>query len=95
MNIKEAIEKLKRLELKDFGKKRKFDLVESEVAYMIILKELKRKDKVIDMMAERIAEDSWSIENDSCGCIGIGDKMWLNDEQIKEYFYKKAGNTDD
>jgi len=52
MNIEEAIQKLKRLELKDFGKKRKFDLQESEVAYITVLNELDKKDKVINYMGD-------------------------------------------
>lgn len=77
MNIEEALQKLKRLELQDFGKKRKFELKESEVAYITVLNELDKKDKVIDMMAEYIEEWTGSCPNDMKKC-------WI------KYFYKKA-----
>lgn len=48
MNIEEAIQKLKILELKEFRKKRKFDLKESEVAFFTVINELDEKDKKIE-----------------------------------------------
>lgn len=57
--IKEAIQKLKRLELEDFGKKRKFVLKESEVAYITVLNELdKYRDRINDLINEVTIKDS-------------------------------------
>lgn len=53
MKIEEALQKLKKLELQDFRKKRKFELKESEVAYITVSKEI---DKYRDIIYELINE---------------------------------------
>ena len=93
MNIEEARERIKELELiyeMQYSILEDDNHIKNKEALELVLNELDKKDKIIDMMAEHIAEDNSAIEYESCGCIGIGDKMWLNDELIKEYFYNKA-----
>lgn len=59
MKIEEALQKLKRLELQDFGKKRKFELKESEVAYITVSNELdKYRDRIDELINEVTIKDA-------------------------------------
>ena len=102
MNIEEAFQKLKRLELQDFGKKRKFELKESEVAYITVSNELdKYRDRIYELINEVTIKDAEIEKKDKvidmmAECIdgeptfGYGHLRDINTpEKVKEYFYKK------
>lgn len=86
MNIKEAIKILK--QPPDFS----LNYYERENAIDIVLNELEKKDKVIDMMAEQIRASD--IDENICKLITEPTECVSRDCKcencIKEYFYKKA-----
>ena len=89
MKIEEALQKLERLELQDFGKKRKFELKESEVAYITVSNELdKYRDRIHQLINEVTIKDA-EIERlkeyehmykDLCN---KGDNQMTREESIK------------
>ena len=92
MNIEEAIKLLSRIDIKNFLtvsiEQSNYIIDEANKvnnAIEIVLNELNKKDKVIDMMTE----DIFDYEKDIKYYVPEYEDFFKNKEEVKEYYYKE------
>ena len=92
MNIEEAIKLLNRIDIKNFLnvsiEQSNYIIDEANKvnnAIEIVLNELNKKDKVIDMMTE----DIFDYEKDIKYYVPEYEDFFKNKEEVKEYYYKE------